>query len=115
MMIKAVFFDFYNTLVRFWPSVADIQETACQELGLFVNKEAVRQAYIEADKFFNEENGILPISSRSIQGRNSFFAQYEQLILKGAGLDVPLKKALQVWERVDHAPKDLATLTWLLP
>ena len=114
-MIKAVFFDFYNTLVRFWPSVSDIQETACRELGLFVNKEAVRQAYIEADQFFNEQNGILPISSRSVHGRNSFFAQYEQLILKGAGLDVPLKTALQVWERVDHAPKDLALFDEVLP
>jgi len=114
-MIKAVFFDFYNTLVRFWPPAADIQETACQELGLSVKKEAVRQAYIEADQFFNKENGTVPIFSRSIEERRRFFARYEQLILKGSGLDVSLEKASQIWDRVDHAPKDLSLFDDVLP
>ena len=38
-MIKAVSFDFYNTLVRFWPPLEEIQQAACHELGLSVQED----------------------------------------------------------------------------
>ena len=40
-MIKAVSFDFYNTLVRFWPPLEEIQQAACHELGLTVEEDAI--------------------------------------------------------------------------
>ena len=41
LMIKAVSFDFYNTLVRFWPPLEEIQRAACHELGLTVREDAI--------------------------------------------------------------------------
>ena len=55
-MIKAVSFDFYNTLVRFWPPLEEIQQAACHELGLKVREEAITQGYAVADVLFNREN-----------------------------------------------------------
>ena len=30
-MIKSISFDFYNTLVQFWPPLDEIQQAACRE------------------------------------------------------------------------------------
>ena len=48
-MIKAVSFDFYNTLVRFWPPLEGIQQAACHELGLTVQEEEIIHGYAVAD------------------------------------------------------------------
>ena len=55
-MIKAVFFDFYNTLVKFWPPLEQIQQAACQEFGLNISEEGAKHGYAVADVYFNREN-----------------------------------------------------------
>ena len=85
-MIKAIFFDFYNTLVHFYPTVEDIQLCACKEIGLTVTKEGVMRGYEKADGFFNLENSRKPIIYRSEQERKEFFAVYEKMILEGLSL-----------------------------
>ena len=61
-MITAVFFDFYNTLVRFWPPLPQIQHAACQNLGIRVPVERLARGYAIADLYFNEENHRQPLA-----------------------------------------------------
>ena len=105
-MIKAVFFDFYNTLVRFWPPLDQIQQAACRELGLHVDAEALNYGYSVADIYFNRENEIRPLAQRSEGERLAFFARYEQLLLEKAGLSVSLDLARQIWQIAISVPKD---------
>ena len=105
-MIKAVFFDFYNTLVRFWPPLDQIQQAACRELGLHVDAEALNYGYSVADIYFNRENEIRPLAQRSDGERLAFFARYEQLLLEKAGLAVSLDLARQIWQIAISVPKD---------
>lgn len=114
-MIKAVFFDFYNTLVRFWPPVEEIQVAACDELGISVDKESVRQGYTVADDFFNRENARHSLARRSPERRSRFFAEYEQRILRGAGLEVTLDLAQQIWDMTTRIPKDFALFDDVVP
>ena len=107
-MIKAVFFDFYNTLAYFWPPVQEIQAAACQEVGLFAEKEGILKGYAKADELFSRENHERPLYLRSEKERNRFFSHYEQLILKGAGLDVSLALAESVWKVGATVPKSFA-------
>ena len=97
-MIKAVSFDFYNTLVRFWPPLEEIQQAACHELGLTVREDDITHGYAVADVLFNRENEDRPLSSRSEEDRLEFFARYEQLILETAGIPVSLDLARRVWK-----------------
>lgn len=105
-MIKAVFFDFYNTLVRFWPPLDQIQQAACRELGLAVDAAAIDYGYSVADIYFNRENEIRPLAQRSDGERLAFFARYEQLLLEKAGLPVSLDLARQIWQIAISVPKD---------
>lgn len=106
MMIKAVSFDFYNTLVRFWPPLEEIQQAACHELGLTVPEEAITRGYAVADVFFNRENEERSLSSRSDEERLDFFGRYEQLILETAGVPVSIDLARNVWKMAMSVPKD---------
>ena len=105
-MIKAVSFDFYNTLVRFWPPLEEIQQAACHELGLTVHEDAITRGYAVADVFFNRENETRSLSLRSDDERLEFFGRYEQLILETAGVPVSIDLAQRVWKMAMSVPKD---------
>jgi len=114
-MKKAVFFDLYNTLVRFWPPLDEIQQASCRELGLSVRKASIRRGYVIADEYFNEANAERPLALRSAEERDEFFAEYERRILQGAGIDVTIKLADQVWQMTTLVHKDFELFDDVLP
>ena len=63
----------------------------------------------------SRENAENPLADRSLQERDRFFAEYERLILEGAGLDVSLQLAHQVWQMAIQVPKDLDLFDDVVP
>ena len=114
-MIKTISFDFYNTLARFWPPLDEIQQAACRELGLVVSKPAINQGYAVADVYFNQENSNRPLALRNDDDRRGFFARYEQIILKNAGVPVSIELAQQIWEMAMSVPKDFIPFEDVIP
>ena len=114
-MIKAISFDFYNTLVRFWPPLDEIQQAACRELGLTVSKEAIDRGYSVADVYFNQENATRALATRSDADRLSFFGRYEQIILENAGMPVSLDLANQIWKLAMSVHKDFIPFEDAIP
>ncbi len=114
-MIKVITFDFYNTLVKFWPPLEDIQTAACFAKGLTVSREAIRGGYAKADILFNKANEEEPLSLRSPARRQEFFAGYEQVILEAAGVPVTLELARQIWDLAIAVPKQFTPFEDTLP
>ena len=114
-MIKAVFFDFYNTLVKFWPPLEQIQQAACREFGLNVPEEGIKNGYAVADVYFNRENEKQPLALRTDTERLEFFTRYEQMILSTAGLSVSLDMARRVWEMASLVPKEFMVFDDTVP
>ncbi len=114
-MIKVITFDFYNTLVKFWPPLEEIQTAACFAKGLTVSRDAIRRGYAKADILFNRANEEDPLSLRSPQRRLEFFSEYEQLILETAGVPVTLALARQIWELAIAVPKQFMPFEDTLP
>ena len=114
-MKKAVFFDLYNTLMRFWPPLDEIQQASCRELGLTLRKTDIRRGYVAADEYFNEANAQEPLALRTPEARAEFFAEYERRILLAAGVDVSLKLADQVWQMAMLVQKDFELFEDVLP
>ena len=104
-MIKVITFDFYNTLVKFWPPLEEIQVAACYAKGLTVPRDAIRRGYAKADILFNRANEEEPLSLRSPERRLEFFSNYEQLILETAGVPVSRELAREIWELAIAVPK----------
>ena len=114
-MIKVITFDFYNTLVKFWPPLEDIQTAACFAKGITVSRDSVRRGYAKADILFNRANEEEPLSKRSPERRLEFFSEYEQLILETAGVSVTLGLARQIWELAIAVPKQFTPFEDTLP
>ena len=114
-MIKAISFDFYNTLVRYWPPLDEIQQAACRELGIHVGKDAVNQGYAVADAYFNQQNAVQPLSLRSEEERLAFFYRYEQIILENAGVSVSLDLAMRIWQISMSVPTDFVPFEDTIP
>ena len=114
-MIKVITFDFYNTLVKFWPPLEEIQKAACFTKGLTASPEAIRRGYARADILFNQANEEEPLSLRSPERRLDFFSEYEQLILDTAGIPVTRPLAREIWELAIAVPKQFTPFEDTLP
>ena len=114
-MIKVVTFDFYNTLVKFWPPLEEIQAAACFAKGVTVSRDAIRRGYAKADILFNRANEDEPLGLRSPQRRREFFAEYEQLILETAGVPVTQGLAGEIWDLAIAVPKQFTPFEDTLP
>ena len=98
--IRAVFFDLYGTLAGFDPPREDIQARAAAEFGFEVTKEGVDAGYHMEDEFMTRQNATMPLRSLSGDEQRVFFSKFEQLVLRGAGHEVDLELAGQVWTAV---------------
>lgn len=115
MKIAAVFFDLYGTLVGFKPSRFEIQSTACADFGITLTPEGILRGYRLADTFMAEQNRIKPLRSLSGAERDDFFTRYEQLVLRGAGAEVTVERAGEVWRRIRQVPYGMALFDDVAP
>lgn len=114
-MIKAVFFDLYGTLAGFQPSRYEIQSEACASFGIDVTPQGILRGYALADAFMAEQNATVPVRTRDRQGQRQFFAEYEQLVLRGCGVEVSTDQAMEIWRRVRQVPYQMERFEDVLP
>ena len=98
--IRAVFFDLYGTLAGFDPPREDIQARAAAKFGFEVTKEGIDAGYHMADEFMARQNAVRPLRTLNGNEQWAFFSRFEQLVLQGAGHEVDLEAAGEVWAEV---------------
>jgi putative hydrolase of the HAD superfamily len=99
-MIKAVFFDFYNTLATYHPPREEFYVNICRELGINVEAKALFSSLAAADIFYRNENSRSPIDKRTPEEKINFYIEYVTRILGGAGVEVGRDKALQILAKI---------------
>ena len=113
--IRAVFFDLYDTLVGFDPPREVVQARAMEPFGFVVDKIGIDAGYAMADALMAEQTAQAPLSDLSPEAQSSFFQRYEQLILRGAGHEVDLHKAGEVWKAVRRQEYGFALYEDVIP
>jgi len=88
-LIKAVFFDWFNTLALYDPPREELQSKALREFGINTSPEKIRPALLIADRNFFEENATFPIRQRSPEEQAKIYARYQQTLLTEVGVNVP--------------------------
>ena len=83
-MIKAVFFDFFNTLVYFDPPREKHYADTAAEFGVRITPEAIAAALPEADAWWRSENFISPIKDREQESKFAAYRGYGLRILRDA-------------------------------
>ena len=94
-MIKAVFFDFFNTLVYFDPPREKHYADTAAEFGVRITPEAIAAALPEADAWWRSENFISPIKDREQESKFAAYRGYGLRILRDAENTVNPEQALQ--------------------
>ncbi len=96
-MIKAVFFDWFNTLARFEPPREELYRQAFRQFGIELPTKDVMRGILIADRYYFEENAKSPLEKRSPEEQVEVYTHYPQAILAEAGVnvskepDLPLK------------------------
>ncbi len=104
-MIKAVFFDFFNTLVGYDRSREMIYEEVCRDLGIHIKARDIYQTLVQADLFMRDEERVTPIEKRPPQQQRDFFAKYMNMALSGCDVKVDPDTALKIFA-------ELKKLSW---
>lgn len=99
-MIKAVFFDFYNTLATHHPPREEAWADACREFGIKVEAKALFQSLPAADKYWRDENSRSPVDKKTPEGKIDFYAEYGTRILKGVGVEVSRDILFQILAKI---------------
>lgn len=86
-MIKAVFFDLYQTLIDYHPPREEQLARIISDYGITVTADTIRRPMVIADEFIYEEHSRLPISKRSEEEQKTLFAKYQTILLKEAGIN----------------------------
>ncbi|MDZ4230295.1 MAG: hypothetical protein U1B77_00575, partial [Dehalococcoidales bacterium] len=87
-MIKAVFFDWFNTLARYDPPRENIQSQALQEFGINIPPQKIVTGLLVADRNYLEENAVSPVRKRSPAEQDRIFTRYQRTILTEAGINI---------------------------
>lgn len=99
-MIKAVLFDFYNTLASYHPPREDVYINACRELGIDVEAKALFSSLAAADIFYRNENSRSPIDKKSPEEQANFYVEYITRIISGAGAQIGRDQALKILVKI---------------
>ncbi len=86
-MIKAVFFDLYQTLVRYDPPREEIEAKVLKDFSIDISPAALARPIVVADEFIYNEIARLPLSGRSTEEKMSLYSQYQGILLREAGIE----------------------------
>ena len=114
-LIKAIFFDFYNTIGKFDPSREELQMVACQSFGINVTQQGIIKGYARADSYMAKRVSVKPLRAMNPEELNDFFTEYQSLILEGSGFNVSKDIALEIASKLRSLPKGFSLFEDVLP
>ena len=85
-MIKAVFFDLYNTLLHYEPFREEIEARALKEFGFDRHTDDFRYPFLKADEYFFEENALSRVNDRPEDQKKAVYLRHQQIVLNEAGI-----------------------------
>jgi len=101
-MIKAAFFDWFNTLACYEPPREELQSQALQELGIEVSPQKILPGMLAADTYFYEENAKSPVEKRNPKEQAEVYAHYQNIILTEANVRADQELLLKIMKRMQQ-------------
>lgn len=98
-MVKAVFFDWFNTLAYYYPPREELESQALRESGITVSPEDIKPGLLIADREYYEENTRSRVRERSPEEQAKVFVRYQKTVLAEAGISAPEGLLLKIMNR----------------
>jgi len=106
-MIKAIFFDWFNTLARFEPPREKLHSQAYQQFGIEVSLDKVMRGLLIADKDWFEENIKSKVEERSPEEQAKISIRYEETVLNQAGVKISRELLLKIANKMQQLYKGI--------
>jgi putative hydrolase of the HAD superfamily len=114
-MIEAVFFDLYNTLVRYEPPQEQLEANALKELGINASPDVFSRPMAVASEFIYQEIARRPLSKRSREETIALYEQFQRIILKEAGMEHDEKLVLAMVGKMQQFKTKLVLYDDVIP
>ncbi|HEY86721.1 MAG TPA: HAD-IA family hydrolase [Dehalococcoidia bacterium] len=101
-MIKAVFFDWFNTLTHFEPPRAELYSWAFQQFGIELAPKVIMRGILAADRYYFEESAKSPVEKRSPEEQVEVYSHYPKAILAEEGIKVAEELPLKILKIVQQ-------------
>ena len=85
-MKKAVFFDLFQTLVRYEPPREELLAQALKDLGVEVDPVALRHPIVSADEFIYRELARRSLGQRTPEEKMALYMRHQEILLGEAGI-----------------------------
>jgi putative hydrolase of the HAD superfamily len=95
-MIKAVFFDFFNTLVGYETPREQVYMEVCAKYGIKVDQKALLKAFPVADKYLRDQFRIKPSNKRSKLNMFNLYLNHAIVLLSNSGVKMNKMMAFQI-------------------
>lgn len=106
-MIKAIFFDWFNTLARYEPPREELHSQALRKFGIEVSPEKILPGVLTADMYFFGENANSPVEKRDRKERAEVYTCYQKIILSEAGVKADQELLAKVLNKVEQLFKGI--------
>lgn len=114
-MIKAVFFDLYQTLVRYQPTQAELEAQALESMGYETTAVALDFPILAANEYIYNEIAKRPLSQRSREELAALYTEYQKVVLKEAGIQADDKVVMKLMVMMQQARMDLMVFNDTIP
>jgi len=98
-LIKAIFFDWFNTLARYEPPREELHSRILHEFGIEMPPGEIITGILAADRYFFDENALSPVEKRNLEEKTEVYCHYQDIILTEAGIKVDKELLLKIMKR----------------
>lgn len=102
MVIKAVFFDWFDTLAHYEPPRQELYIQALHEFGVEVSVKELMLGIQAADKYFLDENARSPVEKREPQEQAEVYMHYQSMVLTKAGVKAERELLLKLMKKMQQ-------------
>jgi len=85
-LLKGVFFDLFQTLVRYEPPREELLAQALADFGVEVRPDALRHPLVSADEFIYREIARRPLGRHTPEEKMALYVRHQEILLEGAGI-----------------------------
>lgn len=109
-VIKAIFFDWFNTLARMEPAREELQSQALREFGINVSPQKIMPGLLIADRDYFAENAAFPVRKRSPEEQAKIYTRYQQTVLTEARVNVSVEAntLVKIMERMHQLSQKMS-------
>lgn len=114
-MIKAVFFDLYQTLIHYEPPREEVHAQMLRSYGIEIEPQRLLRPISVADRFFYEEHARHPLSKRSPEEIRELYYKYQEILFREAGIEAPPQVVNNTSQKIQQTKFDTVCFPDVLP